>query len=159
MCSNLISVTIPESVNSIGEAAFAYCSSLTSVNIPASVNYIENWAFLECTDLTSVYYMADIPISGNTEIFSDATYSDATLYMSEEGIRLGSLTDPWKNFKTIKIFNPSGIDEVIRDFDENAPYEVYNFDGLKVAENSIDGLMPGLYIRKQGKKIEKFIVK
>ncbi len=46
--------TIPDSVTTIGEWAFAYCYSLTSVNIPDSVTKIENNAFQYCTSLISV---------------------------------------------------------------------------------------------------------
>eukprot|EP00729_Bicosta_minor_P008035 gene8035-14852_t len=35
-CSGLTSVTIPDSVNSIGNSAFSGCSGLTSVTIPDS---------------------------------------------------------------------------------------------------------------------------
>ena len=48
------SFTIPESVTSIGDYAFAWCRSLTSVTIPDSVTSIGDWAFRECTSLTSV---------------------------------------------------------------------------------------------------------
>mgnify|MGYP002514777346 CR=1 FL=1 len=53
-CSSLTSVTIPNSVTSIGERAFSGCSSLTSVNIPNSVTSIGNFAFKNCSSLTSV---------------------------------------------------------------------------------------------------------
>ena len=53
-CSSLTSVTIPNSVTSIGESAFAGCSSLTSVTIPNSVTSIGNDAFRNCFSLTSV---------------------------------------------------------------------------------------------------------
>ena len=53
-CTGLTSVTIPNSVTSIGDYAFAYCSGLTSVTIPNSVTTIGNSAFRVCTGLTSV---------------------------------------------------------------------------------------------------------
>ena len=53
-CRNLTSVTIPNSVRTIGENAFANCSNLTSVKIPNSVTSISSYAFYNCTKLTSI---------------------------------------------------------------------------------------------------------
>ena len=53
-CSNLTSVTIPDSVTSIGNRAFSGCSSLTSVTIPDSVTSIGEKAFYGCRNLTSI---------------------------------------------------------------------------------------------------------
>ena len=46
--------TIPDSVTTIGDSAFADCRSLTSVTIPDSVTTIGNWAFAGYSSLTSV---------------------------------------------------------------------------------------------------------
>ena len=53
-CDNeaIISVTIPDSVTSIGYRAFRYCSSLTSIYIPDSVTTIGSSAFEGCSNLT-----------------------------------------------------------------------------------------------------------
>jgi hypothetical protein len=48
-----VSFTIPDSVTSIGFAAFEKCANLTSVTIPNSVTSIGHWAFYE-SSLTSV---------------------------------------------------------------------------------------------------------
>ena len=50
----LTSVTIPNSVTSIGKYAFSHSRSLTSVTIPNSVTSIEKGAFLQSPGLTSV---------------------------------------------------------------------------------------------------------
>lgn len=53
-CYKLISVTIPNSVTSIGEDAFFWCCNLTSITIPQSVISIGNSAFWECRSLTNI---------------------------------------------------------------------------------------------------------
>lgn len=53
-CSEITSVTIPDSVTSIEQAAFFNCSSLTSVTIPSLVTRIGILAFSGCSSLTSV---------------------------------------------------------------------------------------------------------
>jgi hypothetical protein len=53
-CTSLTSVTIPNSVPSIGFYVFRGCTGLTSVTIPSSVTEIGEGAFSGCTGLTSV---------------------------------------------------------------------------------------------------------
>ncbi len=53
-CSGLTSVTIPNSVKSIGLGSFFSCESLTSITIPNSVESIGKYAFNWCTGLTTV---------------------------------------------------------------------------------------------------------
>jgi hypothetical protein len=61
----LTSVTIPNSVTSIGEYVFAGCSGLTSVTLPDSVTSIEDWAFSNCDGLTSVILPDSVTSIGN----------------------------------------------------------------------------------------------
>jgi hypothetical protein len=53
-CSSLTSITIPNSVTSIGDYAFSDCTNLTSVTIPNGVTSLGTNAFFNCTGLASV---------------------------------------------------------------------------------------------------------
>ena len=59
-CTNLDSVTLPESVTLIEVSAFSGCSSLASIIIPNSVTVIELSAFLSCTSLHSISIPASV---------------------------------------------------------------------------------------------------
>ena len=56
-CTGLTSITIPSNITSIGDYAFCGCTGLTSITIPTSVASIGDYAFSNCTGLTSI----DIP--------------------------------------------------------------------------------------------------
>ena len=70
-CTNLDEVYLPEGLSSIGYNAFAGCESLTSITIPSSVTSIGRSAFNLCTKLTSVY-IYDLTSWFNTDIGSGA---------------------------------------------------------------------------------------
>ena len=71
-CSNITSVTIPDSVTSISQFAFVNCENLTDVTIPDSVMGIDDWAFCGCTSLKSITIPNSVTsIGGNA--FSDCT--------------------------------------------------------------------------------------
>ena len=53
-CSSLPNIDIPNSVTSIGEEAFRNCTGLTSITIPSGVTIIDNYIFYQCNYLTSV---------------------------------------------------------------------------------------------------------
>ena len=55
-CSSLKNITIPNSITIIGHAAFYGCSSLESITIPDSVTNIDDSAFCGCSSLTTIYY-------------------------------------------------------------------------------------------------------
>ncbi|WP_051588829.1 leucine-rich repeat protein [Ruminococcus sp. NK3A76] len=53
-CKSLTSVTLPDGVTSIGNSSFADCTGLTGITIPDSVTYIDSWAFDACASLKSI---------------------------------------------------------------------------------------------------------
>jgi len=84
-CSKLTSITIPNSVTSIGERAFYNCINLTSITIPDSVTSIVKSAFYNCSNLTNVYYNGTIEDWSNIFIGSDNDFlNNATRYYYSE---------------------------------------------------------------------------
>ena len=93
-CSDLMSVTIPESVTSIGIRAFSGCRSLQGITIPNSITSIGAGAFSLCDSLTSVY-IADIGVWCGIEFYSldsNPLYYAHDLYLN--GALVTDLTVP-----------------------------------------------------------------
>ncbi len=101
-CTSLTSITIPDSVTTIGKNAFNGCSSLTSVTIPCRVTSIGLQAFSNCTLLTSVYCKPTIPPTGGSGMFN-YTASDCKIYVPADSFRVYCTTEYWKNY----IFSPT----------------------------------------------------
>ena len=94
----LTSVIIPDSVNSIGAAAFQNCAGLTNVTIPDSVTSIGSSAFANCASLTSVTIPGGVARTGDSAFIGCASLTSVTLLSGVTTIgdltfqRCGSLT-------------------------------------------------------------------
>ena len=64
-CSGLTSVTLSGSVTNIGESTFYNCTALTSVTIPSSVTSIGGYAFYGCGSLASMTIPSSVTSIGD----------------------------------------------------------------------------------------------
>ena len=101
-CTDLTSITIPESVNYIGERAFFYCINLASISIPDSVEEIKPYTFYNCENLISITFGKNSQLNfiGNdsfrgcislTEIFIPDTVTHINYYAFQDCIKLKSV--------------------------------------------------------------------
>ena len=65
---NILSVTIPDSITSIGDRAFVVCSNLMIITIGNNVTSIDGYAFYNCTSLVSATFKntSNWNVSSNT---------------------------------------------------------------------------------------------
>ena len=155
-CIGLTSITIPNSVTAIGRSAFANCTGLTSITIPNSVTAISEYAFSNCTAVNTIYcYAINPPISGSSNsVFQAVDISKVVLHVVKGADAAYQEADPWKDFIILADLEAqSGIEGIEAD-GSNAPAEFFNLNGVRVAnpEN-------GLYIKRQGGKTAKVLVK
>ena len=100
-CSGLTSITIPGSVTSIGEGAFMGCGGLTSITIPNSVTSIKADAFSKC-DLSTVISKIENPFDIDTNVFTNNTFFNSTLYVPSGTIDKYRATNGWNKFVWIE---------------------------------------------------------
>lgn len=84
-CTNLTSITFPDSLQSIGEMAFYGCKGLTTFNMPKGVNYIYSDAFRGCDNLKRVY-VSDLTAWCKVEFenaYANPLYYGAYLFVND----------------------------------------------------------------------------
>ena len=123
-------------MTSIGGGAFRRCSGLTSVTIPNSVTSIGYGAF-NGVDIPTVISLIENPftITGKTSYyrtFSQNTFLNATLYVPKGTIDKYKATDGWKDFMFIEEGTPTGIKVIENTQKKNAT--IYNLNGVRLSE-------------------------
>ena len=92
-CKNLTSVTIPDSVTSIGDHAFNGCTSLTNITIPNSVTSIGNYSFSGCTNLINITIPDSVTSIGDNAFYKCESLTDIIIPNSVISIGYSAFSD------------------------------------------------------------------
>lgn len=97
-------------VTAIDKEAFIHRKTLTVASIPESINTIGNSAFAGCSGLKAIYSYAEDPIAlGSSDgdentastVFADVDKQNCILYVPKNSINKYSIADGWKEFQNI----------------------------------------------------------
>lgn len=121
-------ITLPSSIETIGDACFRNCTNLENIEIPTSLKVIPQFAFSNCNNLKSLVLNEDLdaiqekafegvdldiiecrsmtPASIGEAAFTNKTYLNATLIVKKDAIDNYKNTEYWRNFFNIKYFTP-----------------------------------------------------
>ncbi len=126
-CANISSVTLSDKLSSIAESAFANCKSIKSIVIPASVNAIGGAAFGNCELLAHIQCDAVTPPVCESTSFDGVDKATCIVLVPDQSVNTYKNTDVWKEFDSI-----SDVENV--QVDDNA-VEVarYNLEGVKLS--------------------------
>lgn len=153
-CSNLQEFSCGDGIKTIGNRAFSGCSSMESYVSGSSVESIGEEAFSDCTALTSFTTHAVVPPVCGNQALDDINKWECKLYVPQECIDDYKVAAQWKEFFFVEV---SDIEDISIDESATYPVEIYNISGMKVG-NSIENLVPGIYIKRQGNKTEKIMI-
>ena len=147
-------------VTEIAENAFQNNTNLTDVTIPSSIEAIGNNAFSGCTGLKSITVLNETPIvfsspaqarrmmtrGGSLSIFEGVDKETCILYVPEGSVDKYKAAEVWKEFKNILPIGSTGIGTILNT--EGDVFDIYDLNGRKVKTKakSLDGLPKGVYI-------------
>ena len=108
-CTGLTSVVIPDSVTSIGSYAFDGCNNITSVVIGDSVDSIGDCAFRDCSGLTSVVIPSSVTYIGPDAFkgcsnLKDVYIEDVESWLDIDGYDYGGVN----SYGTLHVFDHKG---------------------------------------------------
>ena len=90
--NSLTSLTLPSSLQSIGDSAFLDCYSLTSLTLPSSLQSIGDHAFYRCSSLTSLTLPSSLQSIGDSAFSCCSSLTSLTLPSSLQSIGGGAFT-------------------------------------------------------------------
>ncbi|MBR2196832.1 MAG: leucine-rich repeat protein [Salinivirgaceae bacterium] len=152
-CDNLKSVNIPDGVVAIGEGAFSNCYGLSSITIPKSVTTIDKYAFGDCDNLTITCEVSSKPEGWDNEWNSPSStvnWAEIDVAIAETAANAVSI---YAHGNTIIVENAT---EEIRVYD--AMGSMIGRDAINRVRTEIRINTAGIYLVKVGSVAKRVMV-
>ena len=141
-CSDLTSVTAPNSITFIGQYAFSDCSGLTTVSLRNGITSISHWAFLNCTGLTSINIPNSVTFIGEYAFFGCSGLVSVNIPDEVTSLRDGTFRN-CSGLTAVTIGN--GITSIKEDaFSSCTGLTTLNFNAINCQDFSADSNMFGI---------------
>lgn len=162
----LTELFISDSVTKINDYAFIGAKDVTTVNIASTISRIGKDVFTGCSSIKAVYSFRHNPPRINGKTFDDETYLKATLYVpvfSSPLYKSENTGKYWSDFKTIKEFNATEIQEIRTDefaIGSDDQVEIFNMEGVRLFYGKRgDAQLPaGIYLIRKDNHIIKELI-
>ena len=96
-CTSLTSITLPDSLTSIGINAFLGCTSLTSITLPEGLTSIGSTAFFNCTSISLVTSLPTIPPSIGSGVFAN-THANLIIKVPAQSVNAYKTATNWNSY-------------------------------------------------------------
>lgn len=153
-CIDLASISLPESIKSIGKDAFEGCNSLKSIDIPSSVTEIGDTAFRSCESLQSIHLPDGLLTIGEEAFQSCRSLTQITIPKYVQGIKSNTFSDCWSltHFTLLSSFKTFDFDI----FGDYTPIKRIDLPDTIVSLGSYDSFINNVdFYCRQGSKTEE----
>ena len=134
---------------------------LKEIVLPVDLATLGENVWQNCPAIESIVYNGAKPIEANNNIFDSNIYDKATLYVPKGLQQVFKNANPWGLFNHIDDEGLKGVEDVTVEIEDSIDfdndYDVYGLSGMWVGE-SLEGLLPGIYIVRQGRAVQKIAV-
>jgi len=86
---------LPDTITSIGEAAFLGCTGLTTLTIPSNITQLDGVAFANCTNLNEIIIESTVPAKLGEGVFENTT---CNIYVPEGTADLYKKSSGWSEY-------------------------------------------------------------
>lgn len=99
--TQLTSVTLPASLDSVGFWGLAFNEALTTITLPENVTKLADYAFYGCTGLQTINCESVVPPACGQECFGMVNTSDLSVYVPDDAFNAYKTANVWKELNII----------------------------------------------------------